>query len=336
MLLKIPTRSLNEEITTELFSTEIDDQNQMKKITNQVDQIKYVICYFSKSNVPVDDALTIRISISFLRKYHSDFDKIALSFFEEKSHLKPKYPVKLQFAIDKRSKELLETDLDFLSTIFSLQKAQHQKSLKTFELILLAFHAVETNQDLFCDFVTRFLVETAESTELEAEADEKFKCCGVCGSEVETGPFSFYGEQFTRVCWTAVCQKCIKFYEMSLNTDRGGWRCLQQSGYCHLLDTFQYSSRPGVLLYTARDGTVSQYVSNCNVLCRPCRYRRCVHIGLSGHSSQVTSLHDTLVRGILVGLAGAGAEGEGELPGLRLSAASNVPAGVWLLPGVPV
>ena len=63
MLLKIPTRSLNEEITTELFSTEIDDQNQMKKITNQVDQIKYVICYFSKSNVPVDDALTIRISI---------------------------------------------------------------------------------------------------------------------------------------------------------------------------------------------------------------------------------------------------------------------------------
>ena len=39
MLLKIPTRSLNEEITTELFSTEIDDQNQMKKITNQVDQI---------------------------------------------------------------------------------------------------------------------------------------------------------------------------------------------------------------------------------------------------------------------------------------------------------
>lgn len=52
-----------------------------------------------------------------------------------------------------------------------------------------------------------------------------------------------------------------------------GWRCQMQGGYCALINTFQY--RNNMLLYTSREGEMKQYVSNCNVLCKKCRFRRC-------------------------------------------------------------
>ena len=52
-----------------------------------------------------------------------------------------------------------------------------------------------------------------------------------------------------------------------------GWRCQMQGGYCALINTFQY--RNNMLFYTSREGEMKQYVSNCNVLCKKCRFRRC-------------------------------------------------------------
>ena len=73
MLLKIPTRSVADENYSELFNFEIQgDQNQIRKISSQLEQIKYVISYFSKSK-NVSDEITIRISVQFLKKYQSDF-----------------------------------------------------------------------------------------------------------------------------------------------------------------------------------------------------------------------------------------------------------------------
>ena len=49
--------------------------------------------------------------------------------------------------------------------------------------------------------------------------------------------------------------------------------CLQQQhGYCLLQPSFQY--RDSALYYTTAGGEQRQYVSNCNVLCRRCRYQR--------------------------------------------------------------
>ena len=288
MLLKIPTRSVADEDCSELFNLEIQgNHSQTKKLSSQLEQIKYVISYFSKSK-NVSDEITIRISVEFLKKYLSDFLTVLLNFLEERSDLKPKYPVHLQFSIGKKEKLLLEEDLTFLESSFRLKLPEDEEPLKTYELILLAFLTIELNQDLFCDFISshpRFQRERREaSTCPEVPVSEQSRCCGVCGSEVQSTPFSFYGSQFTAQSKTAVCGKCLKFYEMSLNTKRGGWRCLQQSGYCGLLDRFQYKN--SVLLYPAPGGALRQYASNCNVLCKLCRYRRCLQIGLtSPHSS---------------------------------------------------
>ena len=46
----------------------------------------------------------------------------------------------------------------------------------------------------------------------------------------------------------------------------------QQHGYCLLQPSFQY--RDSALYYTTAGGEQRQYVSNCNVLCRRCRYQR--------------------------------------------------------------
>ena len=63
-----------------------------------------------------------------------------------------------------------------------------------------------------------------------------------------------------------------------------------QGGFCALMETFDYQG--GVLYYRGRDGVRRQYVSNCHVLCRVCRYRRCVMAGLPGDAdtSQVSEL----------------------------------------------
>ena len=224
--------------------------------------------------------------MEFLKKYHSDFVVVLLNFLEERSDLKPKYPVHLQFSIDKKDKKLLEEDLTFLDSSFRLKLPEDEEPLRTYELILFAFLTIELNQDLFCDFISshpRFRRETREASAESEGLKEVGRCCGVCGSEVQSTPFSFYGSQFTAQSRTAVCGKCLKFYEMSLNTKRGGWRCLQQSGYCGLLDLFQYHN--SVLLYPAVGGTLRQYASNCNVLCKLCRYRRCLQVGLSPPTS---------------------------------------------------
>ena len=232
----------------------------------------------------ISDDITIRISMEFLKKYSTDFHVVLLNFLEERSDLKPKYPVYLQFSIGKKDKQLLEEDLTFLDSSFRLKLPEDEEPLRTFELILFAFLTIELNQDLFCDFISSHPLFQRQSrevgTELEGrKAGEVSRCCGVCGSEVQSTPFSFYGSQFTAQSRTAVCGKCLKFYEMSLNTNRGGWRCLQQSGYCGLLDRFQYQN--SVLLYPALGGTLRQYASNCNVLCKLCRYRRCLQVGLT-------------------------------------------------------
>ena len=46
----------------------------------------------------------------------------------------------------------------------------------------------------------------------------------------------------------------------------------KQHGYCLLQPSFQY--RDSALYYTTAGGEQRQYVSNCNVLCRRCRYQR--------------------------------------------------------------
>ena len=86
MLLKIPTRSSANENSSEIFSLEIEgDQSQIKKLSSQLEQIKYVITYFTKMNI--NDEKTITISIEFLKKYHSDFLPVFLNFLEERSDL---------------------------------------------------------------------------------------------------------------------------------------------------------------------------------------------------------------------------------------------------------
>ena len=275
----IPTRSVSDENYSELFNLEIQgDQIQIRKIISQLEQIKYVIKYFSKTNT-ISDYMTIRISLEFLKKYHSDFLSVLVNFLEERIDGKPKYPVHLQFCVEKKEKQLLEEDLSFLGSSLRLKIPENEEPLKTYELLLFSFLTIELNQDLFSDFISshpRFQKERELSPELEGD---QTRCCGVCGSEVQSTPFSFYGRQFSAESQTAVCGKCLKFYEMSLNTKRGGWRCLQQSGYCALLERFQYHN--SVLLYPAPGGVLRQYASNCNVLCKLCRFRRCLMIGLS-------------------------------------------------------
>ena len=46
----------------------------------------------------------------------------------------------------------------------------------------------------------------------------------------------------------------------------------KQHGYCLLQPSFRY--RDSALYYTTAGGEQRQYVSNCNVLCRRCRYQR--------------------------------------------------------------
>jgi len=56
------------------------------------------------------------------------------------------------------------------------------------------------------------------------------------------------------------------------------WHCKKQAGYCSVLDTFQYHGRR--LYYSNNLGQCRQYVENCNMVCKKCRFRRCEAVGM--------------------------------------------------------
>ena len=106
--------------------------------------------------------------------------------------------------------------------------------------------------------------------------------CFVCGSVLLPRPFSYFSEAVA----DKVCQKCVRFAE-TFSHSAASSKCQAQGGFCALMATFEYQA--GVLHYRGRDGQRRQYVSNCNVLCRVCRFRRCVMAGLQGDTAQVSA-----------------------------------------------
>merc|ERR1711892_1269682 len=56
------------------------------------------------------------------------------------------------------------------------------------------------------------------------------------------------------------------------------WVCKNQSGYCALIHNFQY--KDSILFYQTPEGVTKPYASNCNVLCKKCRFNRCAQVGL--------------------------------------------------------
>ena len=93
--------------------------------------------------------------------------------------------------------------------------------------------------------------------------DKRVRQCGVCGAVAEGAE-----------PW---CSSCATFHDSVRPEEVSGWQCQQQPGYCAVLDTFRY--RDHQLYFTSPSGEVLQYVTNCHVLCRKCRYSRCEAVG---------------------------------------------------------
>ena len=85
-----------------------------------------------------------------------------------------------------------------------------------------ALYCAAENEENFNDFaIKNFNYKTFKENRL-GQQDIKPKHCFVCGGEILPGLFSYFATEKIK---NSVCQKCIRFSEMSAKSDTSKWNC---------------------------------------------------------------------------------------------------------------
>jgi len=164
-------------------------------------------------------------------------------------------PIYLQLHLRPDPKQQVEEDLEKASAILKLDELSEGNSFRLlFELFSFTLeHHLELG-----DFL-----ENSRKDPEPPPPPLLSRQCGVCGTEAS--------ENF--------CSSCVIFFQTSQPTEVESWECQDQAGYCSIIDTFQFKQNQ--LIFTSNDGKTLQYVTNRNVLCKLCRYKRCKTMGMT-------------------------------------------------------
>ena len=184
----------------------------------------------------IDDSFIIDslLKFSIINVQKQEYINLDLPEFKEQSLFK--YPVKLEFTVNKRKKQEIDENMALLLDAHNKSKKLHSDLLmKSDQQILLhSLIYAEENQDLFDDFITKALSNLETDLKQTNGFHEDYsdpnnltpKCCFVCGSEISlSATFNVFSSEKIQ---NSVCQKCIKFSEMSSNMDVSTWKCQVQ------------------------------------------------------------------------------------------------------------
>ena len=217
MVLDIPCRRLSDVKEQVIFSLNIDHHPEQfsRRLTSFRRQVK-TVNHGDEGNILLN-------LVKFLLNNIENFQQIKLeNGVPESGGLK--YPVKMNFLMSENDKLDLEKHLININLRLT--------SLNThFDII---FQALIFAQTYFTNF-SSFLSENSPDQRQrppppalnnlqngdhvkEDHESEGQSCCYVCGAEIEPGPFSFSSQRVS----SRVCGKCIRFSEMSSNTDMSG------------------------------------------------------------------------------------------------------------------
>jgi len=198
-------------------------------------------------------------------------------------------PIYLQLHLRPDPKKQVEEDLEKASAILKIDQSEGNSYRLLHELFT---YALEHH------------LELATYLETRDDPSPPPPQCGVCGAEA-SGPETF-------------CSACVIFYQTSQPNDVEEWECQSQAGYCAILDSFQYEHNR--LFFTSPEGKTLQYVTNRNVLCKLCRYKRCTAMGMikppavnqsdAAHLEGIDGVHERLGNGHKERLSVDEADGE--------------------------
>ena len=288
MVIKVPVTSVSKLTDQEMFDFElsydpelsrqfVNNLNHRRNAMNQVAQAKWM-----------KDQDIIKYAVDFLLKNLKSFH---IYEHHDSKTAKFKYKVTRTWMMKKMNKVDLLEKLNKLQNSMALQITKPSSiQIDNFFIFHQALLFAGQHEENFRDFAVLHSSHTeagqhqnGNGTAPDHEANSSSKRhCFVCGSVLLPRPYSYFSEAVA----DKVCQKCVRFAETFSHSASS--KCQAQGGFCALMDTFEYQG--GVLYYRGRDGVRRQYVSNCNVLCRVCRFRRCVMAGLQGDedTSQVS------------------------------------------------
>ena len=174
------------------------------------------------------------LKFSILNVQKQEYINLDLPEFKEQTLFK--YPVILEFTVNKREKRELDENMALLLDAHNKSKKFHSDTSMNSDLQIL-LHSLtfaEENQDLFDDFITKTLSNLDNDKKQTNGLHEDYsdpnnltpKCCFVCGSEISSSAtFNVFSSEKIQ---NSVCQKCIKFSEMSSNMDVSTWKCQVQ------------------------------------------------------------------------------------------------------------
>jgi len=274
MVLTVPIKSIKDlEALEWLVITMKTDAGLIKKlflllitVKNFLRQISTCTVIANEEAVATSTEFYLRYSQSPGGKLITDSFQIKKEFLTNRCNHRLKYPVNLQLRLKKSVKVHLEKNIELLIQTLT-QKYEELEEIDGYHVLIEVFSFVLENSNAITEYFSK--PENCELSSLKSVTlpQTKKHCCAVCGTEIESTSSEL-----------TACFKCSKLYENSKPAEISAWVCKNQSGYCALIPHFQYKDH--VLYYKTLTGDHKPYVSNCNALCKKCRFSRCAQIGL--------------------------------------------------------
>ena len=247
---------------------------QIKELFAQREKVRLFLSKLS-TNASVTNAEAIAISTEFYLRYAQSSGGASFTEnFELKKELMTfpnrfllKYPVSLQLTLPLETKTHIEKNLSLLFSALKHKYRDKNVDVNNFLVLTEVFSFVLENCESIKKYFDTLEEPSTTITEETGPPPNHAKCCAICGTEINSP-----------VSESMACMKCLKFFENSKISEINSWTCKNQSGYCALIHNFQY--KDSILFYRAGDGVSKPYASNCNVLCKKCRFNRCEQVGL--------------------------------------------------------
>lgn len=245
---------------------------QLKDLFSLREKVKDFVNTFSEEGSTTIVEI-IAISTEFYLRYDQTFSgKVATKDFKlDKKFLEKqeqsKYPVYIQLYLSKSLKKHIKSNIDQLAAILANKYSSLHTKVNNFIILGEIFSFVLENVKEIKEFFNNGKESIGPPSFKTLVADKKY--CSICGGDICT-PLSSD---------ILACGRCTKFFELHSKSEAESWECRKQSGFCAIVPSFQYKDNR--LFFTnSLTGEMKVYASNSNVLCKRCRYLRCVAVGM--------------------------------------------------------
>ena len=223
MVLKIPFSTVKDFQDEKIFTLILNGNYALaSEFIQKMKQRKVFLANVLQKD-SMSDAELIPLLTKFFLKFYLLHEFTMKEFKDTKCFSVSKYPIKIQILLKEEEWRTLEKSFDELKLIFSKKFNRNGNiEIDNFFIVMQALYYADENEENFNDFaIKNFNPKTFKENGIGPK-DMKPKHCFVCGGEIMPGIFSYFATEKTK---NSVCQKCIRFSEMSANSDTSKWNC---------------------------------------------------------------------------------------------------------------